>query len=102
MEDRIIKYPRTPHIEGSRLQPGDEDMSQRGFLEIAGRHVVVEEKIDGANTALSFTPQGELRLQSRGQGTQPQTVGVPLQHRHDPAPGGQRPADGGHIVPQSG
>lgn len=62
----IIKYPRTPHIEGSRLQPGDEDMSQRAFSEIAGRHIVIEEKIDGANTAVSFNPEGELLLQSRG------------------------------------
>lgn len=62
----IIKYPRTPHIEGSRLQPGDEDLSQVPFLSIAGRHIVIEEKVDGANTALSFNPEGELLLQSRG------------------------------------
>ena len=66
MDYSIIKYPRTPHIEGSRLQPGDEDLSQRAFSEIAGRHIVIEEKIDGANTALSFNPAGELLLQSRG------------------------------------
>lgn len=65
-EDIIIKYPRTPHIQGSRLQPGDEDLRQRRFSEIEGRHVVLEEKIDGANSAVSFTDQGELRLQSRG------------------------------------
>lgn len=66
MEAAIIKYPRTPHIEGSRLQPGDEDLSQRAFSEIAGRHIVIEEKIDGANTAVSFSPEGGLLLQSRG------------------------------------
>ena len=66
LEDIIIKYPRTPHIRGSRLQPGDEDLRQRPFADIAGRHVVLEEKIDGANTAVSFTDDGELRLQSRG------------------------------------
>lgn len=65
-DDIIIKYPRTPHIQGSRLQPGDEDLRQRRFSEIAGRHVVLEEKIDGANSAISFTDDGELRLQSRG------------------------------------
>lgn len=65
-EYRIIKYPRTPHIEGSRLQPGDEDLSQIPFSEIALRPLVVEEKIDGANTALSFDPAGNLLLQSRG------------------------------------
>ncbi len=66
-DDRpIIKYPRTPHIEGSRLQAGDEDMSQTPFAEFANRRVVVEEKIDGANTAVSFGLNGELLLQSRG------------------------------------
>lgn len=65
-EDIIIKYPRTPHLQGSRLQPGDEDLSQRPFSDIAGRHLVLEEKIDGANSAISFTDTGELRLQSRG------------------------------------
>lgn len=67
MEDITIKkYPRTPHIQGSRLQPGDEDLSQIQFKAIAGRHVVLEEKIDGANSAISFTEDGDLRLQSRG------------------------------------
>jgi len=66
MDYRMIKYPRTPHLEGSRLQAGDEDLSQIPFGEIAGRHIVIEEKIDGANSALSFNPEGELLLQSRG------------------------------------
>lgn len=62
----IKKYPRTPHLEGSRLQPGDEDLSQIPFSDIAGRHIVVEEKIDGANSAVSFGQDGALLLQSRG------------------------------------
>ena len=66
MEFALKKYPRTPHLEGSRLQPGDEDLSQIPFSAIRGRYLVVEEKIDGANTAVSFTEEGELRLQSRG------------------------------------
>ncbi len=66
MDYKIIKYPRTPHIEGSRLQPGDEDLSQVPFENIAGRHIVVEEKIDGANSAVSFDDCGTLLLQSRG------------------------------------
>lgn len=65
-DDVIIKYPRTPHLEGSRLQPGDWDLRQVPFSEIAGRNLVLEEKIDGANCAVSFSPGGELRLQSRG------------------------------------
>lgn len=62
----LLKYPRTPHLEGSRLQPGDEDLSQIRFSEIRGRHLVVEEKCDGANSAVSFSKDGELLLQSRG------------------------------------
>ena len=66
MENRIRKYPRTPHLQGSRLQPGDEDLSQIPFSEIAGRYIVLEEKIDGANSAISFSDEGQLMLQSRG------------------------------------
>lgn len=38
----IRKYPRTPHLEDSRLQPGDEDLRQAPFSVIAGKHIVVE------------------------------------------------------------
>jgi hypothetical protein len=61
-----MKYPRTPHLAGSRLQPGDEDLDQVPFSAIRGRAVVVEEKLDGANTGISFAPDGRLLLQSRG------------------------------------
>ncbi len=62
----IKKYPRTPHLQGSKLQPGDEDLSQIPFEAIRGKHLVIEEKIDGANTAISFDTDGTLLLQSRG------------------------------------
>jgi hypothetical protein len=64
--DAMIKYPRTRHILGSRLQPGDHDLAALPLSELAGHHLVVEEKLDGANAAISFAPSGELRLQSRG------------------------------------
>lgn len=63
---RMRKYPRTPHIEGSRLQPGDEDLSAVRFDELRGAHLVVEEKVDGANAAVRFDDCGEMWLQSRG------------------------------------
>jgi hypothetical protein len=62
----LHKYPRTRHLEGSRLQPGDEDLEAVPFAELAGRFLVVEEKIDGANAGLSFDETGRLWLQSRG------------------------------------
>lgn len=63
---QIKKYPRTQHIEGSRKQEGDEDLDAVPFSVIANRHLVVEEKMDGANSAISFSDDGQLRLQSRG------------------------------------
>ena len=64
--EKIIKYPRTPHLSGSRLQQGDEDLSQIPFATILGKSIVIEEKVDGANVAVSFDSDGELLLQSRG------------------------------------
>jgi hypothetical protein len=64
--NRLYKYPRTPHLTGSRLQPGDEELSVISFDHLKGQHVVVEEKLDGANSAISFSPGGQLLLQSRG------------------------------------
>lgn len=66
MANQIHKYPRTHHIEGSRRQPGDEDLDSVPFEEIAGAHLVIEEKMDGANSGISFSADGQLRLQSRG------------------------------------
>ncbi len=62
----LRKYPRTPHLQGSRFQPGDHDLAAVPFRELDGRHLVVEEKLDGANCGVSFGAGGELLLQSRG------------------------------------
>jgi hypothetical protein len=61
----MYRYPRTKHIEGSAIQPGDDDLDLVPFAHFAGGHVVVSEKVDGANAAVSFTDQGRLMLQSR-------------------------------------
>ena len=62
----LHKYPRTRHVEGSRLQPGDEDLDQVSWASLADRYLIVEEKIDGANAGVSFDDAGRLHLQSRG------------------------------------
>jgi hypothetical protein len=62
----LRKYPRTHHIQGSRLQPGDEDSASVPFTTLAGRFLVIEEKYDGANAGISFDARGRLWLQSRG------------------------------------
>lgn len=61
----LTKYPRTRHLEGSRLQAGDLPDDQP-IADLAGKLLVVEEKLDGANCAVSFDRSGGLRLQSRG------------------------------------
>ena len=62
----LLKYPRTPHLEGSRLQEGDEGHDQVPYSVLAGRYIVVEEKLDGGNCGLSYDAAGEQLLQSRG------------------------------------
>lgn len=62
----IVKYPRTPHITGSRLQPGDEDLASIAVDSLRGFNIVVEEKLDGSNSGISFDQNGTLLLQSRG------------------------------------
>ncbi len=63
---QILKYPRTAHLEGSRLQAGDEGQDHIALATLAGQHAVFEEKLDGANAAISFTAGGDMLLQSRG------------------------------------
>lgn len=62
----LLRYPRTVHLAGSRLQDGDSDHDQTPLAALAGCHVVIEEKLDGANAGLSFSSGGDLLLQSRG------------------------------------
>lgn len=62
----ILKYPRTEHVQGSKLQPGDEDLRQVSWSSLNEKFLVFEEKMDGANTAVSFTSDGEMKLQCRG------------------------------------
>lgn len=63
--DEFVKYPRTKHISGSGIQKGDEDLDVLRLDDLIGRHLVIEEKIDGSNSGISFV-DGKLKLQSRG------------------------------------
>ena len=66
IEECLYKYPRTRHLQGSRLQPGDEGLAAVPFADLVGRYLVVEEKVDGANAGIRFDRAGILKLQSRG------------------------------------
>ena len=64
VEERLIKYPRTRHLIGSGLGKNDlEDYVN--VEELRGKHLVLEEKNDGANVGLSIV-NCELKLQCRG------------------------------------
>lgn len=65
-DDDLIKYPRTPHLEGSKLQEGDSAEGQIPYSALVGQYAVIEEKMDGANCGISFSNHADLRLQSRG------------------------------------
>src|SRR5206468_2735500 len=58
--------PRTPHLAGSRFQPGDDDLKVIGREALEGFQMIVEEKLDGSNSGVSFDAAGCLVLQSRG------------------------------------
>lgn len=62
----LHKYVRTRHIKGSRFQHGDHDLEAADWSELAGKHLVIEEKVDGSQVGISFDEQGSLYIQSRG------------------------------------
>lgn len=65
--DEFVKYPRTPHLFGSR---GTDDDKHLGEAEsgrfLADPSLIVEEKLDGTNVGLHFTSAGRIVLQCRG------------------------------------
>lgn len=62
---KLLKYPRTPHLEGSGISKDDDDEVIL-FNDILNKYLVIEEKIDGSSTAVSFNSDCELFLQCRG------------------------------------
>jgi len=65
--DDFTKYPRTPHLFGSRGTDDDKHLGEDESLNfIADASLVVEEKLDGTNTGIHFTSAGRMVLQCRG------------------------------------
>lgn len=64
--DDFIKYPRTPHLFGSK---GTDDDKHLGHKEseafIADPSLIVEEKLDGTNVGIHFASSGRMVLQCR-------------------------------------
>ncbi len=65
--DEFVKYPRTPHLFGSRGTDDDKHMAEAESLRfIADDSLIVEEKIDGTNVGIHFAADGTMALQCRG------------------------------------
>lgn len=63
----LDKYPRTKHLEGSKLQPGDEGMGGITIKSIPDDlEWVIEEKVDGANSGFQFNHDLDMLINSRG------------------------------------
>ncbi|HOD72260.1 MAG TPA: RNA ligase family protein [Deltaproteobacteria bacterium] len=67
--NNFFRFPHTPHLIwlGVGVPRDDKVLSKTEAHELLSKEVIVEEKIDGANLGISFTSNGELHVQSRGQ-----------------------------------
>ncbi len=65
--DDFVKYPRTPHLFGSRGTDDDKHLSARDSATfLIDPSLVVEEKLDGTNVGIHFASSGKMVLQCRG------------------------------------
>ena len=63
----FTKYPRTPHLFGSKGTDDDKHMNEAESNRfISNPSLIVEEKVDGTNVGIHFSEQGELVIQCRG------------------------------------
>lgn len=68
MKDDFFKFPSTPHlatIAGADIR-GDKVLSESERDEFLQHHLVIEEKVDGANLGISFNSEGNIQAQNRG------------------------------------
>ncbi len=65
--DDFVKYPRTPHLFGSKGTDDDRHLGQQeSEAFIRDSSLIVEEKVDGTNVGIHFTNPGRMVLQCRG------------------------------------
>ncbi|AMV38380.1 RNA ligase family protein [Planctomyces sp. SH-PL62] len=63
----FVKYPRTPHLFGSRGTDDDKHLSDAESARfLADGSLIVEEKLDGTNVGVHFSADGAMALQCRG------------------------------------
>lgn len=63
----FVKYPRTPHLFGSRGTDDDKHLDDAESARLlADGSLIVEEKLDGTNVGVHFSAAGAMALQCRG------------------------------------
>jgi hypothetical protein len=63
----FVKYPRTPHLFGSKGTEDDKHMGEADSNRfVADVSLIVEEKVDGTNVGIHFDDRGDMVLQCRG------------------------------------
>ena len=73
MKDNFVKFPSTLHLlllPGITVR-GDKTLSETERTEFLQHKIIIEEKVDGANLGISFSPEGTIRFQNRGSYLQP-------------------------------
>lgn len=65
----FFRFPHTPHVAwlGKGTPRDDKVLSSEETHALLSGEVVVEEKLDGSNLGFSISPDGEVRIQNRGQ-----------------------------------
>lgn len=61
-----MKLPRTLHIEGSRLPPGETDPEAIQFNKLRGEFLVIEEKVDATGVSISLDNHLNIQIRHRG------------------------------------
>ncbi len=65
--DDFVKYPRTPHLFGSKGTDDDKHLGpEESKAFITDSSLIVEEKLDGTNVGIHFALSGRMVLQCRG------------------------------------
>ena len=65
--DEFVRYPRTPHLFGSKGTDDDKHLGpEESKAFIADPSLIVEEKLDGTNVGIHFSQSGRMVLQCRG------------------------------------
>jgi len=65
--DDFVKYPRTPHLLGSRGSDDDKHLGKAASNRLmADDSLIAEEKLDGTNVGIHFSSDEQMVLQCRG------------------------------------